>query len=130
MNTDELRAYVKDLPEEIKGRFVKKEFRNQPKVISESIEDFFSGSNTVAEIKEFFAKFDDEAIVDISANYESGYYEEDEGRAELEAKVVLHRIETDDELTDRILSKVKNVEKQVDKEKAAKDLVRKNIKLL
>ena len=28
MNTDELRAYVKDLPEEIKGRFVKKEFRN------------------------------------------------------------------------------------------------------
>ena len=118
MNTDELRAYIKDLPREIKSKFEKKEFRNKTIVIMESIENFFSGSNTVAEVKEFFSKFDDEAIVDVSSNYESGYYEEDEGSSKLEAKVVLHRIETDDELTDRIFTKVKYVEKQVDKEKA------------
>lgn len=117
MNTNELILYVKNLPEEVKSKFVKKEFKNKKLSMSEDIEYFFSKSKTVAEVKEFFSKFDNEAIVNISAESYPGYDEEKNYNVELSAEVVLMRLETDDELTGRILYKIADIEANRTKKK-------------
>lgn len=113
MNSEELKAYVKSLPAEISDNFSQKEYNNKKISVTDNLEDFFYSVKSIRELKERLNKFTDEALIELKA--ETDYH--DDNSPYLEATVSETRLETDEELTERIMEKVKRLQKSLAKKK-------------
>ncbi len=107
MKKEELTSYVDSLPDEIKSKIKKTELEHQPLSTHQSITSEIDLTKiTVKEMKEYLSKFQDEDILKIEIDY--GYYDD----VSLDAQVEIKRHETDDELTQRVMDKIKKLKKK------------------
>ncbi len=114
MKKEELKEYVASLSEEIKEKFKENEIEHKQiqenrSFIELSMYDDFDIS--VKEMKDILSKFQDDDRIHIS--HHTGYYDD----VSIDSKIEVNRLETDDELTQRIMDKVNRLTKKRNKPK-------------